>query len=110
VLVNLRLPSLTIENTMACRKVADFSGQHTFALVNRSLSVVELTAIRDAGVKVLVVPPDTTGDELKALVKAISELPKKENKKDRQTVALLPKLGMAPAPREEEGGDEDGDE
>jgi hypothetical protein len=110
VMINLRLPFLTMENMMACRRVSDFSGQHTLALVNRSLSAAELTALRDAGVKALVLPQDSSIDDLRSLLDAVSALPRPAKKKDKKTIALLPKLGLAPASKEEEEGDDDGDE
>jgi hypothetical protein len=110
VMINLRLPSLTMENMMVCRRVSDFSGQHTVAMVNQTLSATELIALRDAGVKALVLPQDCGIDDLKSIMNAVSALPKPEKKRDNKTVALLPKMGLAPAPKEEEGGDDDGDD
>lgn len=107
VMINMRLPSLTLENMMACRRVSDFSGQHAVAMVNKILSSIELIALRDAGVKALVLPQDSSIDDLRSMMDAVLALPKPEKKKDNKTVALLPKLGLAPAPKEEEEGDDD---
>jgi len=109
VMIDLRLSTLTIENMLSCRKVSDFSGQHTIALVNKSLFDAELIALRNAGVKALVLPQDTTVEEMKFVVDAVSALPRQDRKKDKKSVALLPKLGMAPAPKEEDEGDDDGE-
>jgi hypothetical protein len=109
VMINLRVPSLTMENMMACRRVSDFSGQHIIAMVNKTSSDTELLALRDAGVKALVLPQDSSIDGVKAMMDAVSAMPKPERKKDNKTVALLPQLGMAPAPKEEEEGDDDGE-
>ena len=109
VMIDLRVTALTMENMLSCIRVSDFSGQHTIALVNKSLSSAELIALRNAGVKALVFPQDTTAGETKSMVDAISALPRQDKKKDKKAVALLPQLGMAPAPKEEDEGDDDGD-
>ncbi len=109
VMIDLRISPLTMENMLSCRRVSDFSGQHTVALVNKSLSATELIALRNAGVKALVLPQDTSVEEMKSMVDAVSSLPRQDKKKERKAVALLPKLGMAPAPKEEDEGDDDGE-
>lgn len=110
VMIDLRVTALTMENILSCRRVSDFSGQHTIALVNKSLSSAELIALRNAGVKALVVPQDTTVGETKSMLDAISALPRQDKKKDKKAVALLPQLGMAPGPKEPDEGDDDGDD
>ncbi|MCX6007847.1 MAG: hypothetical protein NTZ34_11410 [Chloroflexi bacterium] len=109
VMIDLRISTLTMENMLSCRRVSDFSGQHTVALVNKSLTATELMALRNAGVKALVLPQDTTVEEMKSVVDAVSALPRQDRKKGKKAVALIPQLGMAPAPKEEDEGDGDGD-
>ena len=109
VMIDLRVSALTMENMLSCRRVSDFSGQHTIALVNKSLSVAELMALRNAGVKALILPQDITVEETKSIVDAVSALPRQDKKKEKKAVALIPQLGMAPAPKEEDEGESDGD-
>ena len=52
VLVDLLMSPLTLENMMACRRVADFSGQPVIARVANTLSTAELSALREAGVRI----------------------------------------------------------
>jgi hypothetical protein len=111
VLIDLRASNLTVEALMACRRLADFAGQHTLALVGGVPSEAELLALRGAGVKGLVLAPGLSADDIRALVEDVAALPKVEKRKDTQSIATLPKLGLAPAPKEEgEGGGEDGDD
>ncbi len=110
VMIDMRVATLTMEGLMNCRRVADFSGLPVMALVNKSLSKAELTAIRESGVKVLVLPQDASVEEIKSLVDDIASLPRLENRMEKKAVALLPKLGMFPTPKEESGDDEDGED
>jgi len=109
VMVDLRVPALTVETLMQCRRVADFSGQPIIALTGASLTLAELTALREAGVKCLVLPAGSTAAEISALIDDIRALPKPEKKKDKQGIAIVPRIGLAPAPKEDEGdgGDDD---
>lgn len=107
VLIDLRLPALTMENMLNCRRVADFCGQHVIALVNKSLSTGELMAMREAGIKALVLPSDAGCEELKSMMDAVFALPKQERKRDRKAVVLLPRMGLSAPAKEEENGDED---
>jgi hypothetical protein len=111
VLIDLRASNLTVQTLMNCRRLADFAGQHTLAMIGGVPSEAELLALRGAGVKGLVLAPGLSADDIKALVEDVAALPKAERRKDSQSIATLPKLGLAPAPKEEgEGGGEDGDD
>ena len=111
VMIDIRVPSLTIETLMNCRKAADFTGQPIIALALSKLTVAELAALRDAGVKCLVLPAGSTAAEIGSIIDDISALPKPEKKKDKKGIAIVPRMGLSPAPKEEEGddGDEDDD-
>lgn len=106
IMIDLRVSPLTMENMINCRRVADFGGQHIIALINKSLSSAELLALREAGVKALVLPQDAGVDDLKSMIDAVSSLPRQE-KKDKKTVALLPRMGLSPAPKEDDNSDDD---
>ncbi len=105
--VDLRASPLTVESLMGCRKSADFSGQPVVALVNKALSRTELLALRECGVKCVVLPADAAVDDVKKIIDDIKSLPRVEKKKDRRGLVLLPRIEAAPAAREDEG---DGDE
>ena len=111
VMIDIRVPSLTIETLMNCRKAADFTGQPIIALALSKLTVAELAALRDAGVKCLVLPAGSTAAEIGSIIDDIRALPKPEKKKDKKGIAIVPRMGLSPAPKEEEGddGDEDDD-
>jgi hypothetical protein len=111
VMVDLRVPALTVETLMQCRRVADFSGQPILALIGASLTLAELTALREAGVKCLVLPAGSTAAEISSLIDDIRALPKPEKKKDKRSIAIVPRMGLTPAPKEDEddGGDDDDD-
>jgi hypothetical protein len=75
------------------------------------LTAAELAALRDAGVKCLVLPSGSTAAEISSLIDDIRALPKPEKKKEKRGVAIVPRMGLAPAPREDEGEDgDDGDD
>ena len=109
VMIDLRVTPLTMESLMNCRRVLDFSGQPVIALVNKSLATAELLALRESGVKALVVPQDASVEEIKSLIDAVASLPRQENRMDKKDIARLPKLGMFPSPKEESGDDGDDD-
>jgi len=110
VMVDLRVPALTVETLMQCRRVADFSGQPIMALTGASLTLAELTALREAGVKCLVLPAGSTAAEISSLIDDIRALPKPDKKKDKKNIAIVPRMGLTPAPKEDEGdGGEDDD-
>jgi hypothetical protein len=112
VMVDLRVPALTVETLMQCRKVADFTGQPIVALAGAGLTAAELTALREAGVKCLVLPAGSTAAEISSLIDDIRALPKPEKKKDKRGIAIVPRMGLTPAPSEDEGdgGDDDNDD
>jgi len=110
VLVDLRVPALTVETLMQCRRVADFSGQPIMALTGTSLTLAELTALREAGVKCLVLPAGSTAAEISSLIDDIRALPKPEKKKDKKSIAIVPRMGLAPAPKEDDGDDGNGED
>lgn len=110
VMVNFRINPLNMENMLKCRRVSDFSGQHIVALVNKTLTKVELLALREAGVKALILPQDAAVEDLKLLIDLIAALPRQEKKKDNRTFALLPKLGIAADVKEENDSDSDDDD
>jgi hypothetical protein len=111
VIVDLRVPALTVETLMQCRRVADFTGQPIIALTGAGLTEAELTALREAGVKCLVLPAGSPAAEISSLLNDIRALPKPERKKDKKGIAIVPRVGLAPAHREDEGdgGDDDDD-
>jgi hypothetical protein len=111
VLIDIRVPSITIEALMHCRKAADFTGQPIIALSLSKLTAAELAALRDAGVRCLVLPSGSTAAEISSLIDDIRALPKPEKKKDKKGIAIVPRMGLTPAPKEDEGddGDEDDD-
>jgi hypothetical protein len=111
VCINLRETDLTVESLMNCRRLVDFTGHPVLAQVNAPQSEAELLALRGAGVKGIILPRETGTDETQAIVDRVAALPKPDKRKDNQQVALLPKLGLAPAAKEDgEGGGDDGDE
>lgn len=110
VLVDLSVSPLTIENMMACRRVADFSGQPVIARVVNVLSVVELSALREAGVKCLLLKSDATVQDVKSLIEAIAALPKPDKKKDRKGIALIPSVSMGFGTKKDEDDGEDDDD
>ena len=109
VLVDLPVSPLTIANMMACRRVADFSGQPIIARVVNTLSTAELSALREAGVKCLLLKSDAGAEDAKALIEAIAALPKPDKKKDRKGVALVPSVNMGFGTKKEEDDGDDGD-
>jgi hypothetical protein len=110
VLIDLPVSPLTVENMMACRRVADFSGQPVIARTGNTMVTAELAALREAGVKCLLLRPDAGVDAVKALVEAIAALPKPDKKKGAKGVALVPSVSMGFGTKKEgdDGGDEDG--
>jgi len=111
VMVDLRVPALTVETIMHCRRAADFTGQPIMALTGASLTVAELTALREAGVRCLVLPAGTTAAEISSMIDVIRELPRPEKKRDSKGIAIVPRIGLTPAHREDEGeGDDDADD
>lgn len=110
VLVDLRSLPLTIETLMNCHRVADFTGQHVVALAPSKLTQAELMALREAGVRCLVMPAGSTASDISSMLDDIRSLPRASKKKDKRGVAIVPKMGLAPAPREEDEGDGDDDE
>jgi GTP1/Obg family GTP-binding protein len=109
VMIDMRVTPMTLENLVNCRKVADFTGQHVIAQVNKSLTRAELMALRDSRVKSLVLPADTSAAELARVVNDISELPAVDKKKDQGSIALIPRIETRAAAKEDEGGDDDDD-
>ncbi|MDD5398613.1 MAG: hypothetical protein PHU70_05965 [Dehalococcoidia bacterium] len=111
VMVDLRVPALTVETLMQCRRAADFSGQPVIALTGVGLTVAELTALGEAGVKCLVLPAGSSASEIGSLIDDIRALPKPEKKKDKKGIAIVPRMGLSPAPKNsgDDGGDDDGD-
>jgi hypothetical protein len=111
VMVDLRVPALTVENLMQCRRAADFTGQPVIALINAGLTAAELTALREAGVKCLVLPAGSSAADVSTLIDDIRAMPKPEKKKDKKGIAIVPRMGLAPAPKkgDDDGGDDDGD-
>ncbi len=107
VMIELRIAPLTLEQLVSCRKVADFTGQHLIARVGNSLTCVELTALRDSGVKSLVLPADTSAAELSKITSDIAGIPAVAKKKDKGSIALVPRIEMPVAAKEDEGGDDD---
>ena len=107
VMIDLRVDPLTLENLMNSRKVADFTGQNVIAQVNKSLMRSELIALRDSGVKCLVLPADTSVPELGKIISDIAGLPSPDRKKDWRGVALIPRIETQATPKEDEGGDDD---
>jgi hypothetical protein len=107
VLIDLRVAPLTLQHLMNCRKVADFTGQHVIAQVNKTLTRAELIALRDSGIKSLVLPADTSAAELNKVVNDIAELPVPDKKKDKSGIALVPRIEVQAAAKEDEGGDDD---
>jgi hypothetical protein len=111
VLVDLLISPLTVENMMACRRVSDFSGQPVIARVASVLSVAELSALREAGVKVLLLKSDAGVEDVKALIEAIATLPKADKKKGPKGIALVPAVGLGfGTKKEDEDGGDDGDD
>ncbi len=112
VMVDMRLPVLTIESLMNCRRVADFSGQPVVALAGKNLAPAELAALREAGVKCVVLPAGTTAAETVALIEDIKALPRPAKKKEKKGVAIVPRMGLATAHKEgeDDGGDDDNDD
>lgn len=111
VMLDLRVPALTVEALMQCRRAADFSGQPVIALTGAGLAMAELTALREAGVKCLVLPAGSSAAEIGSLIDDIHALPRPEKKKDKRGIAIIPRMGLSPAPKKDEGdgGDDDGD-
>jgi hypothetical protein len=111
-MVDLRVPALTVETLMHCRRAADFTGQPIMALTGASLTVAELAALRESGVKCLVLPAGSTAAEIGSLIDDIRALPKPEKRKDKRGIAIVPRMGLTPAPKEDEddGGDDDNDD
>ncbi|MBN1376268.1 MAG: hypothetical protein JXA01_08945 [Dehalococcoidia bacterium] len=109
VMIDLRITTLNMENMLKCRRASDFSGQHIIALINKPLSKPELLALRDAGVKALMMPKDATVEDTQLLIDMIASLPRQEKKQDKKMVALLPKLGLSPAQKEDDDSDDDSD-
>ena len=114
VMLDLRVPAMTVETLMHCRRAADFTGQPIMAMIGAGLTVTELTALREAGVKCLVLPAGSAAAEIGSLIDDIRALPKPEKKKGQKGIAIIPRMGIAPAPKEDEGddggnGDDDGD-
>lgn len=107
VIVDLTASPLTVEHMMSCRRIADFSGQPIIARTSNFLSTVELVALREAGVKCLLLGAGTSAGEAKALVEAIRTLPSPSPKKGPKDVAILPIAAMG---QEREEGSGDGDE
>lgn len=108
VLVDLTMASLTVEHMMSCRRVADFSGQPLIARTSSVLSGAELAALREAGVKCLLLDATATIEEVKALGEAIRGLPRPPRKGPKD-VALVPIVGLGPEQEEEGGGDDEDD-
>ena len=108
VLVDLTVSPLTVEHMMSCRRVADFSGQPLIARIASVLSRAELAALREAGVKCLLLGANATIEGVKALVEAIRDLPRPPRKKGQKDIALVPIVGLSQE-QEEEGGDDDDD-
>ena len=68
-------------------------------------------ALREAGVKCLVLPAGTTAAEISSMIDVIRELPRPEKKRDRKGIAVVPRMGLTPAHKEDEGeGDDDADD
>lgn len=111
VIVDLRVPALTVETLMHCRRVADFTGQPIIALTVANLSAAELTSLREAGVRCLVMPSGTPAAEISSTIDIIRELPRPEKKKHSKGIAVVPRMGLTPAHREDDGeGDDDADD
>jgi len=113
-MLDLRVPALTVETLMHCRRAADFTGQPIMAMIGAGLTVAELTALREAGVKCMVLPAGSTAAEIGSLIDDIRALPKPEKKKGKKGIAIIPRMGIVPAPKEDEDddgndGDDDGD-
>jgi len=107
VLVDLRVPTLTVETLMHCRRVAEFSGQLVIALAAAGLTAAELTALREAGVKCLVLPAGSSAVEIGSLIDDIRALPRPDKKKDKKGIAIVPRMGLVPAHSEDDDGDGD---
>lgn len=108
VLVDLTASPLTVEHMMSCRRVADFSGQPVIARTAGALSAAELIALRDAGVKCLLLDSTAGAGDVKALVEAIAALPRPSKKKTLKGSNILPSIPMGFGARK--GEDEDGDD
>ncbi len=111
VMVDLRVPSLTVDTLMQCRRVTDLTGQPVLALTGAGLTTAELTALREAGVKCLVLPAGSSAAEISSLIDDIRALPKPEKKRDKKGIAIVPRIGLIPRPKKDsdDGGEDDGD-
>ena len=111
VLIHLAASPLTVDDLMNCRRIADHTGQPLIASVNKLLGEEELVALREAGVKCLLMSAGMSVDDMKILINSISSLPKpvRKKEKDRGSVSLLPHISF-PASRKDEGDDTEGDE
>jgi hypothetical protein len=109
VMIDMRVATLTIENLITCKKIAEFTGVHVIAMVNKALTAVEIRALRESGVKGIVPGPDSTGDELKATLEIVKALPKPEKRKEIKSIPMLPQQSAKPSQPEPEEGDDDGE-
>jgi hypothetical protein len=111
VLIEVAASSLKLEDIMSCRRIADHTGQPVIAAVNKPLSGEELMSLREAGIRGLLLPVETSVSDMKALIDAIGALPKpaKKQEKERGSVSLLPHLASSTAKKDEEVEPEDDD-
>jgi hypothetical protein len=110
-LVEISADTLTLEVLLGCRKVAEHSGLPVITIMRQCLSEAELVALREAGVRGLLLSAGMTAGGIKDCLEIIASLPKPAARKEKvkNSVSLLPHLSAAGTKKEESDEDEDDD-
>jgi hypothetical protein len=107
VVVDLRVSMLKIEHALACRRVADLIGRPIIALTGKTLLSCELIAMRESGVKGLILPPDADVEAVAKLVTDIANLPGPIKRKEPDRIVLVPPVGIGAAPEKQDDDEDD---
>ncbi|MEO6397743.1 MAG: hypothetical protein ABIP13_04695 [Tepidiformaceae bacterium] len=98
-----------LANQLALVRLATFASTPLLVTVAAKPSVAELRVLRDSGVGGVVAPEGANAAELKALIKALVDVPApKKSRRDGAEMAIVPSAAAGRADHDDDGdGDED---
>lgn len=83
---------VSLETALDLRRLAMLASAPMGAKCPTDVSAGDLEALRDSGVAVLVLGPDATADEIKAVKQRIADLPERKAKRDDEAQPLIPTM------------------
>ena len=97
-----------LANQLGLVRLATFTSTPLVVTVAAKASVAELRVLRDSGVGGVIAPESASAAELKALIKALIEVPApKKSRRDGAEMAIVPSAAAGHADHDDEGDEED---